>query len=507
MSNKLAKNTWPAGHSEASFKCSGPVATKDGEFKGTMLADLGCFNEQGKSSNKYYHCAVAQSTINSKWYAYFEYGKTGANTVGFQLIECDSKEEAQEEYEDQLHAKNDKRGVWEDNKILGKILKAKPGKDCYLVRPLNSRSVGLPDSHSISVVTVSNSVVVAPVSGKSLDKESASLIADLNITTADYTRSSLVGDCIPTKDAIEDGRKILKAATDLVNSKAKVKDLEELTAILYSKIPKKKNRGDAWVLSKDSIQTWSDDLDAFETAMLSTGSTPSKVIDNLPFFIEHIPIDSELWKFIMKWMPNATRNQHSYLPKGLKIHNLWRIEKDNLKLLRNKQREVIKTSKEEPLHQPSRIDLDKTEQESYNKSGTYLLFHGTRSVNVSGILRESLKLPAQLRGVATNGAMFGPGLYFADDWKKSAGYTSINNSYWTQGQGGINKRNSFMFLTDVVIGNPYVPPTSGDYKSKIDYKNYHSVYGKNGKSGVANNEFIVFDAHQHYLRYLVEFST
>lgn len=505
MSTKLPKNTWPAGHSANDFKCSGPVATKDGDFKGTMLCDLGCFNESEKSSNKYYFACVAQSTINSKWYAYFEYGKTGSNTVGFQLIEGKTKEEAQHEYEKQLHAKNDKRGVWEDNKILGRCLRAKPGKDCYLVRPLVTRSVGLPDGYKISTVSQSNSVILAPVSGKSLDKESASLIADLNITTADYTRSSIVGDCIPTKDAIDEGRKILTAATELINKKSSAKDLEDLTSILYSRIPKKKNRGEAWVLSKDSIQKWSDDLDAFESAVLS-GSTSKTVINDVPFFLEYLPANSDLGKFIMGWVPKATRNNHGYL-SGIKIHNLWRIEKDNLKFLRNKQREVIKTSNEEPLHQPSRIDLDKEEQSCYNKSGTYLLFHGTRSVNVSGILRESLKLPAQLRGVTTNGAMFGSGLYFADDWKKSAGYTSIENSYWSKGSGRVNKRHSFMFLTDVVIGNPYVPPYSGDYRSKIDYKTYHSVYGKNGKSGVANNEFIVFDAHQHYLRYLVEFST
>lgn len=506
MSTKIAKNTWPNGHNANSFKCSGPVATKDGEFSGTLLADLGCFNEEGKSSNKYYHGAVVQSTINSKWYAYFEYGKTGANTVGFQFIECLSKEEAQEEYQDQLHAKNDKRGVWEDNKVLGKILKAKPGKDCYLVRPLNTRSVGLPDSRNISVVSLSNSAIVAPVNGKVLDKESAALIADLSIATSDYTRSSLVGDCIPTKDAIDDGRKILKAATDLINSKAKVKDLEELTAILYSKIPKKKNKGDTWVLSKDSIQTWADDLDAFETAMLS-GDKVTKVIDNMPFFIEHISFSSDLGKFIMSWMPKSTRNKHSYLPGGINIYNIWKIEKDNIKNLKNKQKSVVKSTTEEPLHQPNRIDLDKSEQEAYNKSGTYLLFHGTRSVNVSGILRESLKLPAQLRGVTTNGAMFGPGLYFADDWKKSAGYTSIDNGFWSSGAGKVQKRRSFMFLTDVLLGNPYIPSYSGDYLSKIDNKNYHSLYAKCGKSGVQNNEFIVFDAHQHYLRYLIEFST
>lgn len=76
---KIAKNTWPTGHGPDDFKCLGPAATKDGEFAGTFLSDLGCFTQDGKDSNKYYHGAVVQSKKNSSWYAYFEFGRTGGN--------------------------------------------------------------------------------------------------------------------------------------------------------------------------------------------------------------------------------------------------------------------------------------------------------------------------------------------------------------------------------------------------------------------------------------------
>jgi len=39
---------------------------------------------------------------------------------------------------------------------------------------------------------------------------------------------------------------------------------------------------------------------------------------------------------------------------------------------------------------------------------------------------------------------------------KSAGYCSLNNSYWARGSGAINNRKAFMFIADVVLGNPYV---------------------------------------------------
>ena len=103
------------------------------------------------------------------------------------------------------------------------------------------------------------------------------------------------------------------------------------------------------------------------------------------------------------------------------------------------------------------------------------------------------------------GAMFGPGLYFADDWKKSAGYTSLHDSYWSGGGGAVRGRDAFMFAADVVLGNPYVAPQAHGYTGPPH--GHHSIYGKAGHSGVQNNEFIVFRAEQNQLRYLIEFTT
>jgi len=151
---------------------------------------------------------------------------------------------------------------------------------------------------------------------------------------------------------------------------------------------------------------------------------------------------------------------------------------------------------ERPLFQPKkRPDLAKADEKRFLNSNTSLLFHGTRSVNVRGIMKESLRLPKQLVGVVITGAMFGPGLYFADDWKKSAGYTSLTNSYWSGGSGAVSGRGAFMFGVDVVLGNPFVAPSAHGYTVPPDGN--HCFYGKAGDSGVQNNEFIVFDPRQH----------
>jgi len=138
--NKLTKSTLPNSHSKDDFKCFGPPATKDGQFDGTMLCDMGCFKQGEVDSNKYYHGAVVQSTIDSTWYVYVEYGRTGSTTrPQFQFVGFGNKAAAEAYYQKQMHAKNDKRGMWADHPTLGKILQPKPKKDCYLVRPQATR--------------------------------------------------------------------------------------------------------------------------------------------------------------------------------------------------------------------------------------------------------------------------------------------------------------------------------------------------------------------------------
>ena len=108
---KLAKDNYPAAHTQDDFVCFSPAATKDGEFSGVMIADLGCFTQDGKDSNKFYHGAVVQSKKDSKWYTYFEWGRTGGSDTTFQFEPFSSKSDAADSFEKQLHKKNDKRGA------------------------------------------------------------------------------------------------------------------------------------------------------------------------------------------------------------------------------------------------------------------------------------------------------------------------------------------------------------------------------------------------------------
>src|SRR5262245_2275854 len=138
MAKKLDKDSYPDKSGPNDFQCFGPPATKDGEFETTKICDMGCFTQDGKDSNKYYHGAVVQQKTSKKWYAYFEWGRTGAAKPSFQFVECSSEQEAVNEYAKQLHSKNDKRGEWVTIANI-RTLRAKAGQDCYLVRPMATR--------------------------------------------------------------------------------------------------------------------------------------------------------------------------------------------------------------------------------------------------------------------------------------------------------------------------------------------------------------------------------
>lgn len=525
MATKLSKDTYPAGHSESDFKCYGPAATKDGDFAGTMICDCGCFTQDGKDSNKYYHGAIVESQKKpGNWYVYFEWGRTGARFPSFQFVQCGSKDEAQREYEKQLHAKNDKRGQWVNHPALGRILQAKAGKDCYLVRPQATRSTGLPDAKTITHKDTTNIKVAKKKTSKkkkssSYDAATAKLLADLDSGTLQYTRSSMADAALPTHEAIDEANKILTHAMNRIKTignrvadQVRDKDLQDLTSLLYSRIPKKKNVGagpQSWVLSDNTLVQWQQDLAAFESALQSTDLGDSIDINpfgNLDIELNHLN-SCELADFVKTWAPTATQNRHSYLG-NMDIKNLWKVDKkSDLDRLKKYQLKVEKSglkTKDKPMHQPRiRKDLSRDDRSLYRKSGTYMLFHGTRSVNVMGILRESLRMPKQLVGVVLTGSMFGSGAYFASDYKKSAGYCSLKNSYWAGGDGGVKNRHAFMFVCDVCLGDMFVAPGPRGYTGPPS--GYHSVWGKAGHSHVQNDEHIVYNADAINLKYLIEF--
>jgi len=548
MSTKLEKGLYPENSGPNDFQCFGPPAMYDGDFQHCKIADMGSFSQEAKDSNKYYHAAIVKHRTSGNIYVYFEWGRVGATNPQFQFVKCATEAESQKEFADQCHSKNDKRGVWQTI-ADEKTLTAKPGKDVYLVRQLATRSTGLPDAKTIKYTEDSKKPAPAdkPTNGKKpvlqlppvqVDKHTSKLLSDLMGGTITYTRGSMADASLPTQGSIDRARNLLTEAQkrlvvvgDNVNDQVADRELRDYSGELYRRIPKRKAVGTpdtVWILNQSNILAWQADLDAFESALMGHAEVESKTghvdpYQGLPISMEWIDPKSDLGKFLYFWWPRASANRHYYL-KDMKIKNIWKVDRagDAAKLTAAQDRAMNELQKSKiddgPLFQPSeRSDvLDDRERKLYKDTNTALLFHGTRSVNVTGILNTNFRLPAQLVGVQITGAMFGGGIYFADDWRKSAGYTSLRGSIWSQGDGSVRGRDAFMFACDVVLGQPHIAPGPRGFTGPP--KGNHSIFGmgrvhgdyvakhKHKSSGVENNEWIVFQTQQTRLRYLAEFS-
>lgn len=122
------------------------------------------------------------------------------------------------------------------------------------------------------------------------------------------------------------------------------------------------------------------------------------------------------------------------------------------------------------------------------KSAVEQLFHGTRNPNVRHILHSGLICPR----TPANGRMFGDGIYFADKVSKSANFC-----------GGSAGGPQMFFLADVALGQRW-RTRSAQAHLQAPPAGYDSVMGEAGGS-LRNNEFIVYQASQQTLQYLVTF--
>jgi poly [ADP-ribose] polymerase len=141
-----------------------------------------------------------------------------------------------------------------------------------------------------------------------------------------------------------------------------------------------------------------------------------------------------------------------------------------------------------------------TMHSAFKKSGSPIgnimeLWHGTKCSNLLSILKKGLIIPGSSSGHVT-GRMFGNGVYFSDQSTKALNYAT---NFW--GSGGSTRR-IFMFLADVAMGKSYTP--SG-WSSNLPKAGYDSTFAKARKSGVSNNEMIVYNLYQTNLKYLIEF--
>lgn len=143
-----------------------------------------------------------------------------------------------------------------------------------------------------------------------------------------------------------------------------------------------------------------------------------------------------------------------------------------------------------------KIVIDKEEKEFNKKINNVMkLWHGTKVCNLLSILKSSLLMPKESPG-QTTGYMFGQGLYFSNQSTKSLNY--CDGMYWNNSK---KTKNIYMFLCSVAMGKYQIPD---GYNNKKLKKGYDSFWAKPGKSGIKNDEMIVFKNNQIRIDYLLE---
>lgn len=136
-------------------------------------------------------------------------------------------------------------------------------------------------------------------------------------------------------------------------------------------------------------------------------------------------------------------------------------------------------------------------------TNTKLLWHGSRNENWMSIISNGLILNPN---AVITGKMFGYGIYFGLQSRKSFNYTSYRNSYWAKGSSDT----AFMGLYDVHYGNPYIV---SDFNSRYYEYNYNKLrqngdydclHADSRKGMLRNDEIIVYREDQVNIKYLVE---
>ncbi|MBC8141177.1 MAG: WGR domain-containing protein [Armatimonadetes bacterium] len=199
---------------------------------------------------------------------------------------------------------------------------------------------------------------------------------------------------------------------------------------------------------------------------------------------------------------NAGEARKAVVPKLFEakltlVEDVFEIER-----IRRKYRETRQTGhacQHLDVKRVFRVDIPAMTQ-AYNERGAKLsgvqeLWHGTRAGNLLSILKGGFMIPPSNAPHCT-GRLFGNGVYFANSSTKSLNYAY---GYWG---GGARDDNCFMFLADVAMGKHYVPT----YGEKLPKAGFDSTWAQKAKSGVQNDELIVYRTEQVCPRFLIEFA-
>lgn len=466
----------------------------EGSFTVKDVISLSFFNLLGKNtkgtSNKQYYMEIDEgSSFSQIYYCYGPVG--GSQTIYYEKF--DSYIDAKKEFDKVLKSKLKKGYVEVD--VAQRVIGTESAKK--IIKPVELKNLKLDD-----------------LPKSNLHKETQRLINSIMGATNQFVITTLrcpLGQL--TNKQIDEGRARLNSAKSIVSNKAHSDDhkLLELTNEFYSLIPHNLGcgaRGQMKELLLDSLdkiiqKEYDLDtlLDAKDLNISLTGTSIDdqyKSLDTEFSFIDH---SDERFKWLCNMINDTRAHNHKYLGR-ITLLNAWGITRKGEEDKFNVYLDKIGNECGKQVYPDKMGKLVTTRPDGnpieYQKANVIPLFHGTRTENLTGILKKGLLIRPS--GVVLCGAMYGNGIYHGLS-SKACGYTSIKASIWAKG----NANNGYLFINDCALGNQLVARGSYQYNSKNILPN-HSVHAKGGLSGVINDEFMLYNTNQNRMRYLLEFT-
>lgn len=142
------------------------------------------------------------------------------------------------------------------------------------------------------------------------------------------------------------------------------------------------------------------------------------------------------------------------------------------------------------------------ERRGMDKADVHFLYHGSLNANQWGLITQGPHSNPP-KGVQITGKMFGFGVYFANNSKKSVNYTSLTGSYWAHGDDST----AFLQVYKVAFNNPlnlYTWDSSCTKFKKGQIGDHDAVFAHKTPGFLVNDEIICYDDSAFTIAYLIE---
>jgi poly [ADP-ribose] polymerase len=464
------------------------------------------FTDIINNNNKFYNLEVQKST-DDKYYLYTMYGRVGG-TSAKEYRACSSQADAEAEAEKIIKSKLKKGYV--EVKLVQAAVGSEVGKS-----KVEASALTEDEAKKLGFKLVEENKSSLHPAIQSVIKNWFGSIEKFVIDTLDTSKCAL-GQL--SLDQINKGRDILLEARKIVAAGAQdITELNNLSSKYYSNIPMNfgYSRLDPNILrfdNNDKLDKAFDILDTLEGAknverVLNKRSTVDDQYKSLKTEMEWLDSSDPTWKWIDLLFHKTRAANHAFLGK-MRITNILKLKRpDEFNAYINMVEGIAGMKDQMRAELPDllkplwnkRVKEDSAYEKLYDAANVLPLFHGTRTENFQKII--SSKLMMRKPGFTVAGAMYDKvgGIYTGFS-SKSCNYSSVRGSYWASGSSNVG----YLFLTDVALGKQKI--ATGAYPYTLDgIKPCMSVWAKGGRSGVINDEFIVYTEKQNWLRYVIEF--